>query len=174
VWDVVESDGALRLGSVAYREVWVPRQELVARCRRPLAALPWGRMPLHEPPNAACRCGIHAVQSSETAAAHLRREAPRREAAIARVMGTVALWGRVVVADAGWRGGVAYPTALLVPTGRWRRLVSAALWPYRRSPGDIARELEAYGVPVELVPFERPAGTPPGAAVPSLARTTLV
>lgn len=173
MWDVVEADGTLRLSSVAYREVWSPRQELAARCRRPLAALPWARMPLHEPPNAACRCGIHAVCSPAAAAAHLRREAPGRSAGVARVIGTVALWGRVVEADAGWRGGFAYPTALFVPTGRWRRIASAALWPYRPSPGDVARHLEAYGVSVDVVTLDRSLDAASG-AVPSLAGTTLV
>jgi hypothetical protein len=88
-------------------------------------------------------------------------------------MGTVALWGRVVEADAGWRGGLGYPTALLVPTGRWRRIVSAALWPYRPSPGAVARQLEAYGVPVDVVTLDRSLDTASG-IVPSLAGTTLV
>lgn len=88
-------------------------------------------------------------------------------------MGTVALWGRVVEADAGWRGGLAYPTALLVPTGRWRRIVSAALWPYRHSPREVARHLEAYGVPVDVVTLDRSLDAASG-AVPSLPGATLV
>jgi hypothetical protein len=146
---VVEIEGVLRLSSVLYREVWAPRTELVARCRRSFAALPWARMPLHEPPNAECCCGIYAIRSPRAAAASLRREGARGERPVCRVMGTVALWGRVVESRQGWRAQFAYPAALFVPTGARRRLLAAALWPYRHSPGFVARELEGYGVPVE-------------------------
>jgi len=47
------------------------------------------------------------------------------------------------------------------------------LWPYRPSPGDIARHLEAYGVPVDVAVLDRLLDAASG-AVPSLAGTTLV
>jgi hypothetical protein len=175
VWDVVEVEGMLRLSSVVYREIWEPGAELKARCRRSLAAHPWARMPLHEPPNADCCCGIYAIRSPRAAAVSLGREVTRRERPLCRVLGTVALWGRVVEASHGWRAQLGYPTALFVPTGTRRRLAAAALWPYRLSPGYVAHELEEYGVPVELFALNerREPPDPLPATATSLGRTTL-
>jgi hypothetical protein len=130
-------------------------------------------MPLHEPPNADCCCGIYAIRSPHVAAVSLRGETPGRQRPLARVMGMVALWGRVVEAESGWRAQFAYPAALYVPSGTRQRLLAAALWPYRPSPRCIARELEQYGVPVELFSETHPLGSSDPVALPSLARTTL-
>jgi hypothetical protein len=89
------------------------------------------------------------------------------------VIGTVALWGRVVEASHGWRAQFAYPASLLVPTAPRRRVLAAALWPYRPSPGFIVGELEEYGVPVELWAVNEPLEAHGPAIVPSLGRTTL-
>lgn len=63
-----------------------------------------------------------------------------------RCAGAVAIWGRVVEAQHGWRGVLAYPRRLVVPpsdgllsTRRRARLAAR-----------IAADLEAYGVAVEL------------------------
>jgi hypothetical protein len=151
VWNVVEADGGLRLSSLVYREVWSTGHDLAARCRRTLAALPWGRMPLHTPPSYECRCGIHAVASPALAASYLGGDGPGGDRVVHRVIGTVSLWGRIVEADRGWRAEYAYPASILVPSRGRDRLVAAVLWPYRPSPSAIADELQAYGVPVDLI-----------------------
>jgi hypothetical protein len=156
VWNVVWADGELRLSSLLYRELWTPGSAHPARCRRTLAALPWGRLPLHDAPNVECRCGIYAVQTPSAALAYLTSEARTGERPPQRVIGTVALWGRIVEADRGWRAEFAYPVTLFVPAGWWRRLAAAALWPYRPSPAAIAGELGEYGVPVHLAHANRP------------------
>jgi len=145
------ADGELRLASLVYHELWQPGLAVAARCRRTLAALPWGRLPLHEPPSQDCGCGIHAVTSPALAAAYLATGVEHGPRPVQRVLGTVSLWGRVVEAERGWRAAFAYPCRLVVPAGRRQRLVATALWPYRPSPQDVAVELEAYGVPVEVV-----------------------
>lgn len=161
VWTVVEADGTLRLCSLVYRTIWRPGEEAVARCRRPLAALPWTRLPLHGPPDHDCYCGIHAVRTPERAALYLSAPLGRDVGAIARVIGEVALWGRVIEAEHGWRAGRGYPERLYLPEPRRRRVA--------RGGGGlrlaaVARALEAYGVPVDVGPCETPA--------PSLERVT--
>lgn len=150
VWDVVETGGTLRLSSLLYYTVWLPGQETVACCRRPLAAFPWGRMPLHGPPNYDCYCGIHAVEKEAHAVAYLDAPVFKAAKGACRVLGRVSLWGRVVECRWGWRAARAYPEHLFVPTPARRRLsfARAALHP---SIPDIAPALAEYGVPVEIV-----------------------
>ena len=155
MWSVVAVDGGLRLSSLSYHELWEPGEALAARCRRTLAALPWGRLPLHDAPAYDCCCGIHALASARLAAACLDRPAEGRRREVQRVVGAVSLWGRVVEAEHGWRAAFGYPLRLVVPSLRRQRVMAAALWPYRASPRDVAAGLEAYGVPVELVEMRR-------------------
>jgi hypothetical protein len=149
VWSVVEHAGDLRLASLVYHVVWPLRKGVRAGCRRPLAALPWGRMPLHGAPDVHCCCGIHAVATVEDARPYLRCPLDESVRGLHRVIGTVALWGRVVEGPQGWRAGLGYPEHLYVPAPR-RRLFLPRGRPLARVD-DIARALEAYGVPVELV-----------------------
>jgi hypothetical protein len=148
---VAETPAGLRLASLVYHETWPVGTALAARCRRPLAALPWARLPLHEPPNRDCCCGIHAVHTVADAARYLHARSPHERRGLSRVVGTVNVWGRIVEGERGWRGGFAYPERLFVPTTRRRRAAAAALWPYRLAAEAVAEELAAYGVPVELV-----------------------
>ena len=64
-WLVVQTPEGLRLSSVLYPTIWVPRQEEVAVCR-PDAT---GRDPHDPPPHAAphprCNCGIYATKSPD-------------------------------------------------------------------------------------------------------------
>ena len=69
---------------------WLPLEPARARC--------W-RHRRHRAPEVACTCGLYAVDDPR----HLLR------ARSPAVVGTVALWGRVVVHDIGWRAGHAYP-----------------------------------------------------------------
>jgi hypothetical protein len=147
VWSVVEYDGELRLASLVYHVVWQPRAEVRAWCRRSLAALPLGRMPLHGPPAIDCCCGIYALQSAELAAPYLRFKVDESVRSVHRVIGRVSLWGRIVECHDGWRAASGYPEELYVPTGVTRR-------PKRRSRArawQVAESLSAYGVPVEVV-----------------------
>jgi hypothetical protein len=123
-----------------------------ACCRRPFAALPWARLPLHEPPNYDCCCGIYAVASPERALQYLTAESAAAKWGLGRVIGTVALWGRVVEAEWGWRAACAYPLRLYVPPPGHKRSTRRRRKP---SPDRLRSELEEYGVPVEFLEPDR-------------------
>jgi hypothetical protein len=90
---------------------WPAGRRLAASCRR------HGR---HRAPDEQCSCGIYAVMSSD-ALGTVRTGVS--------VVGSVALWGRVVEGPNGFRGERAYPLRLYVPDG-------------------LAAELDAYGVTI--------------------------
>jgi hypothetical protein len=102
VWCVVATADGLRLGSVIHDERWPIGMELVAECRAE------GR---HEAPDEACTCGIHAAREPATVWSYLRgRDEP---GTVARVLGRVLLWGRVVEHEGGWRASHALPLDLV-------------------------------------------------------------
>jgi hypothetical protein len=111
-WVVTETSEGLRLGSVLYDEVWTPRTTALATCRRredffaePIAP--------HATPASNCACGFHAARDPADALSYLRG---RDElTTVCRILGEVALWGRLVETDAGWRAAAAYPVRLYVP-----------------------------------------------------------
>jgi hypothetical protein len=163
VWTVVEDGGDTRLSSLVYQSVWPPHEPMVARCRRPFAALPWVRMSLHGPPNYDCWCGIHALASATLALPYLTAGVAGGATGLLRILGTVSLWGRVVEGAAGWRATYAYPQRLFVPVSARRRIVLSCA-PGRPSLSTIIRGLGDYGVPIQLVRLsELPAlpGDPP-------------
>jgi hypothetical protein len=124
VWRVSRVGPSLRLRSVLRDDVWKPGAELVASCDGG-----------HKAPEEACSCGIHAARDRAAASRYLIGRNESSDAA--RVVGLVALWGWVLVAEAGWRASFAYPARLIVPAG-------AAGAP------ELASALASYRVPVEL------------------------
>ena len=135
-----------------YATLWRPGEEAVARCRRSLAYLPWGRMSIHDAPAADCVCGIYGARAPEFARPFLT--VPAGRAVAYRVLGRVALWGRVVEAEFGWRSGFGYPSALYVPT---RSQGARFGWRRRRlGPDEVASALDTYDVPVEVTDFSVP------------------
>lgn len=72
---------------------WKPLEVAEATCR-------WS--PFHEPPVVGCRCGLHA---SPTLDILRRTRCPA-------VLGRVALWGRVIEHERGYRARFAYPQRL--------------------------------------------------------------
>lgn len=152
---MVETPAGLRLSSLAYRALWEPGEAFEAACRRRFGALPWGRMPLHEAPARDCVCGVYAVESSSRARPYLEVDLEAGGRWRYRVLGTVSLWGRLVEGERGWRGELAYPAALFVPSSRRQRAIAALAWPYRLSPRAIAEELAVYAVPVEVLSERR-------------------
>lgn len=159
--------GRHRLCSLLYPAVWEPRAAFRACCRRPLAALPWGRLPLHESPNVDCVCGVYAVADPERALRYLSPDVAGAARAACRAVGAVALWGRAVEAQWGWRAARAYPVRVVLPEPARRR--GGLL--HRRAPLEaIARDLAAYGVEVAIASpvslAERTAVLPPGELLP--------
>lgn len=149
VWDVVQVDGRLRLGSVCFRIPWPPCEAMVASCRR--SRLNAGRLqqPGHRVPHERCSCGIYAVSSSDRALPYLSRLFRGGPRTVHRVIGPVSLWGRAVEGTRGWRSSHAYPRALYVPTGRLSaRALLNGVWRPRAPVTRIEAELADYGVPV--------------------------
>jgi hypothetical protein len=151
---VVELGGALHLSSPVYQTVWLPREETLARCRSRGDA--WSWLP-HAAPAEECRCGIYAARMPAQAASLLaERRWARACHAIQAVLGCVFLWGSVVECEQGWRAERAYPAALYLPAlapearrGRLGRFLGRGQSAI--SAPELARELSAYGVAVELI-----------------------
>jgi hypothetical protein len=87
-------------------DAWVPRRAAWARCAVP--ALARGTRRPHDAPDPRCVCGIHASRALG--------DAPRVAPAYPTppVAGTVALWGRVIEHERGWRASFGYPSRLVL------------------------------------------------------------
>jgi hypothetical protein len=72
---------------------WPPRAPVRGEC---------GRRRGHHAPGIDCTCGIHATHTTD----------PLRHTRDPAVLGTVALWGRVVEHELGYRAELAYPQRL--------------------------------------------------------------
>jgi hypothetical protein len=140
-WYAVEHDGEAQLTSVYYPVEWPKRTALAAACDRP--RFPFFR--LHGAPAKPCRCGIYAARPDALRA--LIEDDPLQPAT-PTVIGRVALWGRVVECERGWRASRAYPERLFVTSrgGTRERLAR------------IAGGLRGYGVPVAALAASTAAG----------------
>lgn len=149
VWRVGLNGGHVVLESLFAAATWVPGVPLRATCAAGHRSRwrPWHiHLNDHRAPQTDCTCGIYAVRNEETAHEYLdtRRFVARGD----RVIGRVALWGDVVEGELGWRASAAYPVELLVPVTATERGVLGR----RAYLDEILLGLEAYGVPVQLVP----------------------
>lgn len=151
-WLVVPEGDAFRLRSVVYDTLWLPRRELVARCLHRAFSIPWRRRSGHVPPARNCGCGIYAAREPEEAVSYLDGRSWADGLSVHRVIGTVSLWGRVVECTRGWRGSLAYPKKIYVPSTR------APFWLKAEGLDQIALALADYNVPVELLDAD--AGSP--------------
>jgi hypothetical protein len=117
------------LGSLTRSLPWPPAYGLEARCRL---------SPRHGPvPSPTCHCGVYAATDLGTLKS-LTSPSLRLPLAV----GKVALWGRVIPGERGYRAQYAYPRRLWLV---WESLELLA------QPG--AQRIEvaaAYGVPVEF------------------------
>ncbi len=150
IWDVVDLDGSLRLCSLAFWSIWIPRRPALAVCRRTLIDRRAG-IPDHDAPAERCTCGIYATTTPRGAVSFARQFTRRRDT-VQRVLGRVALWGAVVESELGWRGAHAYPESVIVNGWIRDRGLRGRLDPTTRRPAEeIAIGLEDYGVPIDLV-----------------------
>jgi hypothetical protein len=127
VWRV--ADGVLL--SVLYGDRWPVEEPVRATCRRHTHVA-------HEAPSPSCECGIHAGRELG-AWDHYLAVGPEE-----RVFGRVLLWGAVLEGRAGWRGELARPVEIFVP-------------PAVAGAPEVARALQAYGVPVHVLEALEPA-----------------
>jgi hypothetical protein len=121
VWRV--EDGLLR--SVLYGDPWPLDEPVRASCHRHVHIT-------HEAPSLSCECGIHAGRELAAWEHYLAVGAEQR------VFGRVMLWGGVLEGASGWRGALARPVEIFVPTAVTDRV-------------EVAEGLRAYGVPVYVL-----------------------
>lgn len=104
VWNLSEDDrGPVLWPAGSGADPWPRGRPLEARCTVP--RLVSGRR-RHQAPDTGCRCGIYAADSADI----VRRERPAWPPA--PVLGRVALWGRTIEHERGWRARFAYPDRL--------------------------------------------------------------
>jgi hypothetical protein len=145
-WLVVRRPAGPRLASVVQRTVWEPRRELVCECLAPRRRLSFRRRPAHlqGSPDSGCSCGIYASTDAELAGQYVFSGEFECRPALARVIGLVSLWGRVLKCPRGWRAEFAYPARIYIPLHE-----DYAIWSTRVE--ELAFALTEYGVPVEVV-----------------------
>ena len=101
-----EPDGRPLLVSPMQRELWQPMEPSRARCNR----YPHS----HRAPHEDCMCGFYAASSPE----RLRSAGVPLSNPTCCVIGSVALWGRVIEHRMGWRGEFGYPDRMRLVCAR--------------------------------------------------------
>jgi len=139
--------GAIRIAPTTPRPDWEPSVPIHATCSgshtREYMVYNPELVKFHRSPEPGCTCGIHAMKDPR----RLRRSRPGKTAG---VIGTVAMWGRVIEHTKGWRAEFAYPARL-------RLICVWCLWD-GALPGVPARVLDRGG---DLLPVcERHAEQP--------------
>ena len=145
-WAAVEEDGALTLRSVVFDGRWPPGERVAAACLHRARNGLLGRMfrlEAHQAPDEDCECGLYAAPGPDQVLPYLDRHALLRWARSA-VVGRVALWGRVIECERGWRAAFAYPARLYV----LRAALTAREGP---DAAELAERLGVYCVPVAVV-----------------------
>jgi hypothetical protein len=113
VWCIQETASGLRLASVIHDAAWPRGTDLVALCN----------LGEHVAPDVECTCGIHAAREPASLWTYLRgRDEP---ATVARVLGQVALWGRVIEHEHGWRAERAFPLSFVTGDPLLQRRLSS-------------------------------------------------
>lgn len=140
-WYVVPKDktsGELRLRSFVYARLWEIGQPLEATCSAE-------RHIDSETPSANCTCGLHAVTDKEALNRYYRDRYSTSGSwtEISRVCGEVALWGRLIPAEKGYRAQFAYPISIEIP----RRIRGREQF---LTPNEIALSLSHYGCEVKV------------------------
>lgn len=148
-WRLVRSKGGvLRIAPSTPRSNWDPGVPIHATCTaahtREYMIYNPELAKFHRSPEPGCTCGIHAMKDPRRL---------RRASRSAGVVGTIAMWGRVIEHTKGWRAEFAYPARL-------RLVCSWCLW-RGELPGVPARVLDRGG---ELIPVcDRHADQPSAA-----------
>lgn len=109
-WRLRRTDeGALRVAPTTPRPDWEPGVAIHATCSgahtREYMIYNPELAKFHRSPEPGCTCGVHATKDPR----RLRRSRPGKTAG---VIGTVAMWGRVIEHTKGWRAEFAYPARL--------------------------------------------------------------
>lgn len=121
----------ISVGNDTEYSMWRPDESPPAQCLLSHA----GQTDPHAAPQQDCRCGYYAYSTLEDC---LLAFTP--DHLLPEVIGEVRLSGRIVRSGETYRAEFAYPTRLIVIDRPWRDVPTKA------------RELGAYGVPVEVRP----------------------
>lgn len=116
-----------RLSSLTFDHKWPVGKELTALCTD---------VKNHRPPQQRCGCGVYALKSLEIlkTSSYFNGEC----------FGQVALWGKVIEGENGYRAEFAYPKALYVSYLNYR----------------MVEPLSVYGVPVKAMnPYKKKVRT---------------
>jgi hypothetical protein len=144
VWRVLVDATGFWLRSVVQPTVWPAGEALEAECLHAGRVARWFRQRRRKPhavPEVHCECGIYGANLREIGQYLIDWPVDSR---VQRVLGRVSLWGTVVECERGFRASRAYPLRLYVPA---RSALTARL-----RPAEVAAGLEAYGVPIEILP----------------------
>lgn len=148
VWTVAEKHDEMVVKSITYPVAWPKRKPMRAHCmiqwRRTRAMIPHGNADPHQAPISAggpCSCGIYSLRQL-----HLCRKwsglnvLGLKAPALARVLGEIAMWGRISQHQEGFRAEYAYPLSFTV------------YWVHPElDPDSLMDSLcDGYGVPVNL------------------------
>jgi hypothetical protein len=115
-----------------YNPCWRPGVPMVATCT-------YGG---HEPPGAGCSCGVHALASPHDGRWPFGEYELLQWSISLVLIGRVALWGRVIEGEYGWRAQYAYPREFVVlERESWRPPYGGV------NPWDHLRE---FGVPIKF------------------------
>lgn len=108
-WRLRRTEDGLRIAPTTPRPDWEPGVPIHATCSgahtREYMIYNPELAEFHRSPEPGCTCGIHAMKDPR----RLRRSRPGKTAG---VIGTVAMWGRVIEHTKGWRAEFAYPARL--------------------------------------------------------------
>jgi len=111
-WYVIDHDGVLVLRSITHDVVWIPRQELVAKClKNRLNKHPSTTPGPHATPNIDHGCGIYSVKTKEQCSAWV----DYANEYATTVYGEANVWGNVLAFTRGYLSEYAYPARLYVP-----------------------------------------------------------
>lgn len=121
------------LRSPAFGERWSRDEALEATCHGEWMCVP-------SPGSQPCRCGIYGSASLRLALAGITDY--HRLGHTFFVVGRVALWGKVIPGESGWRAQFAYPTSLVFIRKSWLEVEAMER---------VDRGLAAYNVPVEML-----------------------
>jgi len=139
------NDPGARLMSIIYPAFWEPGEETVARCRK--SAIYRHNPVDHEAPDEDCICGVYALFDQGRVRRKYGEDLGVRPASrfqlLYRVIGRVALWGKVVEGGDGARASRAYPLEFQVP----RRIKGLDTL----SPREVEDALGPWGVPVTVL-----------------------
>lgn len=112
-----------KLAALGQKTIWKPKKQMEAKCKS------YGSKKEHDAPAFDCECGVWAFKSLEILTAAL---ASYKDI---RVVGNVALWGRVIETENGWRAQYAYPSELWLLDSSLERLGFAYGVPVRTANG---------------------------------------